>query len=418
MLASLASLVAFALVGLFVQRELSLRHEIADVKEDAVLVGRGIIAPQLTSDALVPGTPQNLRLDTLIRREVITDEIVRLKIWRADGTVVYSDLSSLVGRRFPLEPEELAVLDTGEVTASVTELDERDNADEREFGKLLEVYMPITAVSGETYLFEMYHRFHEIAAGGRRLWLLFAVPLILSAFLLWAAQAPLAWSLVRRLRAAERERERLLVTAIETSNLERRRIAADLHDGIVQQLAGTAYTLESVADAQPTHPPAARASLLHDSIRNVRQVIRQLRSLIVEIHPPNLRAEGLAAAIGDLATRLPARGIDIRLDIGPDDGLSEAAEELCFRGAQEALRNVAAHSGARHVEVSFARVGDRAVLLVADDGDGFAQPPGFDDGGHLGLTLLGELATDLGGTLEVDSAPGAGTRLRLEVPWT
>jgi signal transduction histidine kinase len=109
--------------------------------------------------------------------------------------------------------------------------------------------------------------------------------------------------------------------------------------------------------------------------------------------------------------------MDTKLDVADGLALPERTETLLFRIAQEALRNVAAHAEASRVLIRVARDDGTAVLEVEDDGRGFSP----DDGGpgapgHFGLRMLDELTREEGGTLAVDSAPGAGTRIRAEVP--
>ena len=419
MLASLCALILFGVIGLVAQRRIGINEETRDVSERATLVARGIVAPLLTEQALIAGTADQRRLDRVVRSTVIDKEIVRIKIWKADGTIAYSDASSLIGRRYPLDADDRAVLRTGTTVADLSDLSRPENELERPFGKLLQVYLPVASAGGQTLLFEMYQRYDAVVEGSHRLWVLFALPLLLSIALLWLAQAPLAWSLARRLRGGQRERERLLRRAIETSNLERRRIAADLHDGVVQHLAGTAYSLAAAAETSRDGSTDQMQGALTEGIANVRHVIRQLRSLIVEIHPPNLRSEGLRAAITDLTAQLGARGIETTLDVDSDVAIGQDAEELCFRAAQEGIRNVVAHSEATQVTVRFAQHGAHAVLTVEDDGRGF-DPSGCAiaaKDGHVGLSLLGELANDMGGVLHIRSAPGEGCQLRLEVPW-
>ena len=419
MLASLCALILFGVIGLVAQRRIGINEETRDVSERATLVARGIVTPLLTEQALIAGTPDARRLDRIIRSSVIDKQIVRIKLWKRDGTIVYSDASSLIGRRYPLDKDDLAVFRTGATVADLSDLSKPENELERPFGKLLQVYLPVTAAGGQTLLFEMYQRYDGIVEGSHRLWVLFALPLLLSIALLWLAQAPLAWSLARRLRSGQRDRERLLRRAIETSNLERRRIAADLHDGVVQHLAGTAYSLAAAAETSRNVASDETQGALTEGINNVRHVIRQLRSLIVEIHPPNLRSEGLRAAITDLTAQLGTRGIKTTLEIDSDVAIGQDAEELCFRAAQEGIRNVIAHSEATEVTVRFSQEGAKAVLTVEDNGQGF-DPSGraiAAKDGHVGLSLLGELANDMGGVLHIQSAPGEGCLLRLEVPW-
>jgi signal transduction histidine kinase len=221
---------------------------------------------------------------------------------------------------------------------------------------------------------------------------------------------PLAWSRARGLQRGHRERERLLERAIEASDAERRRIAADLHDGVVQNLAGVSYSLAAAA----TSAPPKLSSTLEEAAAETRQGIRELRSLLVEIYPPELHRQGLEAALRDLVAPCAARGIVPRLEISREDDLPPAVAALFFRTAQEALRNVVKHASARRVDVEVRRDDTGATLLIQDDGAGF-DPMAGQDGAHFGLRVLRDLAREAGGDLEIDSAPGRGTKIRLEV---
>ena len=218
----------------------------------------------------------------------------------------------------------------------------------------------------------------------------------------------------RRLQAGQERQERLLRQAVDASDAERRRIARDLHDGVVQDLAGVSYSLASV---EPKVDGANRDALREAAV-GTRRSIRALRSLLVEIYPPSLRDAGLRAALSDLAAPLASRGIDANVDLPDNVDLPPEVEALLYRGAQEAVRNVVAHAHADHLEMRLTRPDHRAVLDVVDDGIGFdpsqtATPPGK---GHVGLRVLADLIRDAGGSVEITSGPGGGTRVHLEVP--
>jgi two-component system, NarL family, sensor kinase len=149
----------------------------------------------------------------------------------------------------------------------------------------------------------------------------------------------------------------------------------------------------------------------------LRTSVGSLRSLLVEIHPPDLARSGLPLALADLAGRLRPRGVDVRVHVPDDLDPPPAVAALVLRTVQEALRNVAKHSRARTVDVTVERRPGTLVCEVTDDGVGFTGPPAPDGhGGRLGLRLLADLATAEGATLSLRTAPGAGTGLRLEVP--
>lgn len=417
-LAGLAALVVFLVGSVLVLRDLGRNEAIRDAREFAVLSGQGIVEPALRNEIVRGDSAAAEALEVVVQERVLGERIVRVKLWTRAGRIVYSDEPRIVGNVHPFDAEKTEVLETGEPSAELSDLSEPENRFERGFGELYEVYVPVRTPDGTPLLFETYQRGAEVASTGRRIWLPFAALLLACLVLLWLVQIPLAWRLAERLRRTQRDREALLVRAVEASENERRRIAADLHDGVVQDLAGTSYSLSAAADrAGPSTPPELRTTLREAALA-LRDSVRRLRSLLVEIHPPNLRASGLDAALTDLLAPLRARGIETSLDVDRDLELSGETERLVYRAAGEAVRNAERHAGAGRLRVRLAAEDGRVRLEVEDDGVGFTpeERARRRAEGHVGLSLLEELATQLGGGLELRSGPGEGTRLVLEVP--
>ena len=409
-----AALVAVLLVGLlaiWLFRRAGEAEAIRDARDQTLIAAESSIEPALTP-ALLRGDPQALAdLDRVVQERVLGDaSIVRVKLWDREGRIVYSDEPRLIGSRYPLDAHDLEELAAGEPEAEVTDLSQPENRFEREFGRLLEVYMPIRAPDGERLRYEVYYRSSFVSARGDRIFRQFAPALVVGVVLLALIQLPLAWQLARRVRSAVFERERLLRRAIESSDHERRRIARDLHDGVVQDLAAVSYSLAAAAETAP-EPFDGQ---LRDAAAETRRGIRHLRTLLVDIYPPELHRAGLPAALADLLTGPEARGILTSLDVDPAVHVAAEQEALLFRAAQESVRNVVKHADASRVSVSVERVDGRVRLVVEDDGLGFAAAERAEDG-HLGLRLLGDLVRDAGGTLEIDSSPGAGARVTVEV---
>jgi signal transduction histidine kinase len=419
-LTGLLVLIVFLVGSLLVFRSIGESEALRDARQYTVLTGQGIVEPVLR-DGLVDGDEAALRsVDTVVQERVLGERVIRVKIWSVDGRVVYSDEPRLIGSSYPLDESKLEVLRTGGARAEQSDLEGPENRYEQGLGSLYEVYLPLRAPDGTPLLFETYQRGTSVASTGRRIWLPFAALLLASLILLWLVQVPIAWRLARRLRRSQLDRETFLVRAVEASADERRRIAADLHDGVVQDLAGISYSLSAAASsADPQIPPAIRA-ILGDAASGTRDSMRRIRSLIVEIHPPNLRAAGLEAALGDLLTPLPSRGVETSLEVEEGLDLDDETERLFYRAAGEALRNVERHANADHVWVRVGTRDGRARLEVADDGVGFTQAARERSraDGHVGLSLLEEVAARTGGTLEVRSTPGEGTSFLLEVPAT
>jgi signal transduction histidine kinase len=414
-LAGLAVLAVFGLLSVVALRELAHSEALRDARQFAALAGQGIVEPTIGS-ALLQGDRAAIdAVDRVVQERVLGERVVRVKLWRRDGRIVYSDEPRLIGSRFPLDESKREVLRTGRTQVELSDLAGPENRYELGEGDLYEVYLPVRTPDGTPLLFETYQRRSAVAATGRRIWLPFAALLLASLALLWLVQIPLAARLDRRLRKTQADREALLRRAVEASADERRRIAADLHDGVVQDLAGISYSLSAAAHDEPS--PTTRGTLA-TAAAGTRDAMRRLRSLLVEIHPPNLRASGLETALADAAASLRARGVDVAVEIEPDLELGEEDERLLYRVALEALRNVERHAHATRVSVDLRSTPNGVELEVVDDGAGFTSEERRRraDEGHVGLSLLEELAAGSGGHLAVRSEPGDGTTVTLELP--
>ena len=144
-----------------------------------------------------------------------------------------------------------------------------------------------------------------------------------------------------------------------------------------------------------------------------------VRGSLVRVKLWDRDEEGLEAVLSDLLARLAPRGIETSLDLDAavnDLGLDET--ELLYRVAQEGLRNVVEHAEASHVSITIRSDGPTLLMSVADDGRGVTSAPVPLRSGHFGLRALAGLADELGATLDLESAPGRGTVLRVAVPMT
>jgi signal transduction histidine kinase len=197
----------------------------------------------------------------------------------------------------------------------------------------------------------------------------------------------------------------------ELSMLEaRNRLALELHDAVSQKLFSLVLTAEAAGTQLDRDPAAARAHLarLGELAREAQQ---ELRTLILELRPPELARDGLCGALRkhvEGVARLHRR--EISLDIDDSAGGDERRDGEVLRIAQEALANAVNHSGAANVGV---RLGS-GVLEVSDDGSGFDPGDPALRSQRLGLTSMEERAARLGGRLEIRSVPGTGTTVRLE----
>ena len=419
-----AGIVAVAIVGValaIASRRVGEREGISEARVTTLIKAESVVEPVITDDLLEGDAATIARLQAVVERDVIDRSLVRVKLWAQDGTIVYSDESRLIGTQYQLDADKVDALATGRIVAAVSDLDEPENLYDREIGsKLLEVYLPVHTPRGDPVLFEAYYRYNSVQASGTRLWKSFA-PISLGALvMLEVVQIPLAWSLARRLRKRLQERESLMQRALDASEVERRQIASDLHDGVVQDLAGVAYALSARARSNGAGQHNDDDVEAEQIAETVRESIRALRSLVIDLYPPNLREEGLASALRDLTDRSRDNGLPAELDTtGLQDPLPDAVAGLLYRSAQEGLRNAVQHSHATEVEVRVRTERGLAILEVSDDGTGFDEAvlSEREAAGHVGLKALRGLVTDGGGALHIRSTSGqGGTTMTVEIP--
>lgn len=426
----LAALLVLTVIGValgFIQRAAATNEAIREARTLTEQKVNWVVGPLLTDELLDPQrgpdrelvrTPAYDRLDRAVNDRVLGGGIVRIKVWDQDGQIVYSDDDDLVGQRFDLPAEEREVLEGKPSLAEVTNLDEEENvAEARDFGqRLLQVYHRVDTPQDTPLLFETYQRYEGVEAASQRLWEASLPVLVSGLVLLYLVQAPLAYRMAVRLRRAQEEREQLMVAGLAASDRERAQIASDLHDGVLQGLAGASYTLSAaVAPARRAGDDRA-AEIMSGTARDLRRWARELRSLVVSVAPPTLHTQGLVSALTDLVAPLENRGLEVHLDVHDVEDLDEPTATLVYRVVQEALRNVVRHAHASSITVELSRQPGTLVAEVRDDGDGFDTSMPARRGGSVGLELLARLAEAQGGSIRVDSTIGTGTQLSLRLP--
>jgi signal transduction histidine kinase len=197
---------------------------------------------------------------------------------------------------------------------------------------------------------------------------------------------------------------------------ERNRLALELHDAVSQKLFSLVLTAEAAGTQLDRDTVAARAHVARLQ-ELAREALEELRSLIFELRPPELERDGLCGALRkhvDVLRRLHRVEIDLDLDDAVNAGGDGGRDREVLRIAQEALQNAVRHAGAQHLGVRLVVRDGELVLEVSDDGAGFEPAAPEVRSRRLGLTSMEERAARLGGRLEIRSAPGAGTTVRLE----
>jgi signal transduction histidine kinase len=226
------------------------------------------------------------------------------------------------------------------------------------------------------------------------------------------------------------ERRRLLGRVLQAAEDERTRVAHDLHDGPVQQLAVLNYDIYrarkrladlagQVGDEAVVGDLQGTDEVLEWVEKGLGEEVRVLRRLMGALRPPVLDNRGFNEAVGEHATRFEQEtGIAVDVGLGLEVRLPQEVETILYRITQESLNNVAKHAKAEHVRVTVDQHDGSVRLRVRDDGVGFdASNTGqLLREGHYGLAGMRERASLVGGTLEVGSIPGHGTTVEVRLP--
>jgi two-component system, NarL family, sensor kinase len=424
---SLVALIAVGALAAFICVQVVQDQALHRAEINGGAIARGVVAPMVT-----PGVEQGdidslIALDRRVQFRMAGDTIQRIKVWSPDGLILYCDDSLQIGQHFPLDEDDIDALESGGVDSDISDLDKSENVRDRGFGESLEVYAGTRDTIGQPILVETYftaNRLHaDEAALIRRI-----VPVVLAAVIVVGLLlVPLAFTLARRVARYERERQSMIRLAVEASSAERRRVAGELHDGVIQDLAGVGYALSSLdaqivtlgrsnGDPKPG-PVEGMLSTLHTAQRLVHDDLLALRELTGLQYAADSPAVDPEAALRVVADHVGAEGTPVEMVVGPLPELPPAHRAALIRIGREAMRNAAKHAPGSHVVLTLVASGGNVVLSVADDG------PGFDPHnaagpveGHIGLALLADAAEGAGGRLDVRSRPGHGTTIKATIP--
>lgn len=423
LLASLlsATLVVSLIVGAFASL-VSQRMERQEAIDEGVwmadVLAEAIIEPELT-EGLLEGEPEAVAaLDREVTQVLHPYGVVRVKVFGDDGVVRYADEPLLIGQSVPFGAEETAALASNQASGTLSKMSGEENRFEHPADTLLEVRRGLDAPSDRRMLLELYFDYAPVEERADRTWRASLTVLGSSLLLLLLLLTPVLWRVIRQLQDAQVQRELLLARAVDASDEERRRLAAGLHDGPVQDLTAGVLAVGAAAERLKSNGEPQLAAQLGQVGVTLRSSIASLRSLLVDLHPPNVMSTGLSTALQGLCAPLTLHGVTVHTDI--DDRAAEHlprhVQELVYRTTRECLRNVSAHSGAGQVWLRLWCDGaSECELTIRDDGRGFDPSTVFADPapGHVGLPALRDLAQQAGASLAVASAPGEGTSWRL-----
>ncbi|MGY1724793.1 sensor histidine kinase [Blastococcus sp. SYSU DS0533] len=410
--AAILALVAVSTATVLISERIARSNALDEVERTTRRISTVALGP------LVPGylngtVADRIEFERAVANRLRDPSIDSVVVWDDQGRVIYSSERELIGVQEPLSDELRAAL-AGSVVA---EIDDTPDAsyEGTPAGPALEVYAPLSD-SGANLVLEIYYDYAVIDRQASRL-RGEILPMALGGLvLLQAVQFPIAASLARRVRRNDAERAALADAALESSERERRAIAADLHDGPVQDLAGVSYALSALRKSVPEE----RQAMVDRLAGVVRTAVASLRRVMLDVYPPDLSADGLPRALDDLALPLQEQGLTVDVRTGPLPPLGPQQAATLYRSAKETLANVVHHAQASCVWVTLEAEGSgrqtTVRLEVADDGVGFGPDHRGSPEGHLGLKLMADRVAALGGRLEIGERPGGGACIAVHLP--
>lgn len=397
--------IAISFAAVWLAESIARDDLVADAEETARLV-QGAVVASLAQD---PQRSAEENFADTLRPQVAAGTLVRVKVWErvADDRLrlVYSDLASIVGQEKELTPGREELIGTGSTLVLPVPDDEAHRTEFSTTAELVEVFTAFSS-DGRDFLLESYlETTTTVKADRLRAHLL---PVLLGGMGVFTLAAlPLAVILGRRISRIERERVLLIERASREHEHERTRLSQRLHDGVVQDLAGASMALSTLAAQSPPDP--GRLEAVAGILR--RDVVA-LRSVLDDLVPADLDWSGLPVALVELGGIVGSA--EVTVSVAAEPAADRDATATLFRVARELLANVERHAGATIVRVSAWSDGSRAHLSVVDDGCGFDAATAT-RAGHVGLRIVDQVARAAGGTLEIATAPGAGTQVTLTV---
>lgn len=377
-------------------------------------LARGLAAPFVGSADAIGESVEDSDLDRVLRGRLAAGGIEHMAIWRDDGTVVWSDKTAVLGRRFPLPSgAEEALGEAGAVVRLPGESGHHLDALYEADGEI-EVYAAAYDADGEPFVLEAYLPRDTIGEARTAV----MIPLLLLSVVPLLALAVLAVPIAQRLARSVDHARQLQVHAMDRSvaswRHQRRLLAEELHDGVIQDLAAVHYGLSVLTSQEPADPTEQEVRRrLRESIESAES---SLRSLVFDLTPRRLSGDGLRAAAEELAERYRGHGLIVDLVIAPEVSAPEGTAILAFRTLREGLRNVVKHAEATHVWLTVASgEGDGVEVRIEDDGAHQVDRASLRAG--QGLRLLADTVQEAGGSVTLLPRPGAGSVLRVLVPF-
>lgn len=345
-------------------------------------------------------------------------------VWDEQGRVVWSTRDGLVGETYELDPQRQERFGTAEALAVEGRL-----AGLRLRGLMgdeIQVLSPIKAAGGELFVVESYVD-PSVLADVRFATVRQLLPIGVGSVVLFELLALLtAAQLTRQVRASRRDRIKLLTDSLAAVDYERRRLAHDLHDGVIQDLAAMRYAISGVVHSVPTDLPGEPRAKLRRVCDLIEEELVTLRGTLGDLLPIERQDEPLPQSLHHVVKRVVPQPVAWSVTVDPGlQTVDAGTAELVARVVQEGVRNAVRHADPGSVSVRVLPADERAPswvrVEIEDDGAGVG---GGDTGGtvdsvdgtHVGIRLLRDLVRDLDGDLSLSPRPDGGTRLVAEWP--
>ena len=412
---NLAVLALLVTASLLIGSQLARDQLLGSARTSTQALADTVVAPLVTPAFREGDDRATAMLANLLASRFDDGSLRHVKIWSADGTILWADEAPLVGRQFELRTSVRAIFGSHTSIAGVADLDAADHQYERAEEPMLEVYSGTRAANGDPIVLEAYLPASSLE-GTIRTFEVALIGVAVGGLLLFAAATlPMGLALAHRVERSNVQQARFARHSLRAADLERRRLAERLHDDVIPDLASIGYLLPVLERGLDAEDSGSR-----DLVRRAEEILARdltkLRSTLADIRPPDLTGDGLVNGLEDLADIGREAGLAVQVDVtGTDLPVHTAA--LAYRVAREGMRNVLKHTDASEVRLAVSVLDDRVEVSVADDGRGpVSRDRASEASGHLGLVLLTDTLRDLGGDLALTSRAPRGAVLTAWFP--
>lgn len=429
-------------VGWWVDREI----------ESGVITTTAVLAAPYTTSFIAPrvqelaqqaelSPSERAALDLLMKESPLRERIVSFKVWARGGRIVYATNPSLIGKTFPLT-EELTRAWKGEVASGLSDFKDEEDAPEQALGgALIETYAPVRAAGSDRVI--AVAEFYEVAddlqarlfEASLKGWLIVALAtLVIYLFLFGIVRRGNATivSQRRELETQVRElssllahnkvlQERIRTAASRASTINERflrRISAELHDGPAQGIGFALLRLHDLHENRPDSDSASASPEWQTIRESLQDALREIRDISRGVALPELDHSTLGESV-QRAVRAHERRTDTKVELTAEGLPPHAPLPLklaVYRFIQEALNNAFRHGGGRCQMVDVSCTGGGLSVAVGDKGPGFDATLVDASEDNLGLSGMRERVESIGGVFELDTRPGAGTRVTALFP--